>query len=402
LISLSKMKAWFEEETDTSVKKIRIEIRKWFDVFSSNLEELKIAAKDFEVSDTVDAESRSSQNIYEKMTEMVDEFEIPEKVTYKTSEELSKALEKFLQRVLTLGQRFIPNLKKKYRTRVFILNRALTRLQKNYQDFEKFLSDRSVLLKEVDQTSDDISTIIDKVKERENLKEEIKNEKNGLENIEKELQDLNNNAANLKSQTILQELDSINREIISISNKLKFELSGLDKPLRKLLARGQDGVIMIPPHLVDFTNLLRDDPVKALEKLEIGYSQLKNLMEILIDALKDDKLKLKSSMNNKAKSLGEEIIDGSLHAIHKELLDLVESRIQVEIKVHEAGLKEQIEEFQHKHDTIEKNKDRVRRRINDLEALLESLNNEIVDLAAETQRNVKKLSKQDVKINIKE
>ncbi len=402
LISLSKMKAWFEEETDNSVKKIRIEIKKWFDIFTSNLEELKIAAKDFEVNDTVDAESRSSQNIYEKMTEMVDEFQVPEKVTYKTAEELIKSLEKFLQRVLTVGQRFIPNLKKKYRTRVFILNRALTRLQKNYQDFKVFLDDKSVLLKEVDQTSDDISSIIDKVKERENLKDEIKNENNGIEAIEKELEELNSSAISLKSQSILQELDTIEKEINSIGNKLKYELSGLDKPLRKLLARGQDGKVMIPLHLVDFANLLRDEPVKALEELEIGYNKLKDLMEILIDAVKDDKLKLKSSMNNKATQIGEDIIGGSLMGIHKELLDLVESRTKIEIRVQEVGLKEQIEEFQHKQDTIEKNKDRARRRIKDLEDLLESLNAEIVNLAAETQRNVRKLTKQDVKINIKE
>ncbi|MBN1329487.1 MAG: hypothetical protein JXA54_08435 [Candidatus Heimdallarchaeota archaeon] len=402
MISLSKMKVWFEEETESSVKKIRLEIKRWFDVFSSNLEELKIAAKDFEVNDTVDAESRSSQNIYEKMTEMVDEFEVPEKVTYKTAEELIKSLEKFLQRVLTLGRRFIPNLKKKYKTRVFILNRALTRLQKNYHDFEKYLADKSVLLKEVDQTSDDISIIIDKVKERENLKNEIKNENIGLTSIDKELEELNNSTASLKSQSILQELDSVNKEINNIGNKLKYELSGLDKPLRKLLARGQDGKVMIPPHLVDFANLLRDDPLKAMEGLEIGYSQLKDLMDILIDAVKDDKLKLKSSMNNKATSLGEEIIEGSLKDLHNELLDLLESKKQIEIKVQDAGLKEQIEEFQHKFDTIEKNRDRIRRRINDLEAQLESLNDEIVNFAAETQRNVRKLTKQDVKINIKE
>ncbi|MHA1156929.1 MAG: hypothetical protein ACTSQK_12550 [Candidatus Heimdallarchaeota archaeon] len=139
MISLSKMNEWFQNDTENSVKKVRQEIQKRIELVKASMEELELAAQDFEIGDTIDAETRSSQNIFEKMTEMVTEFEYPEKITYKTTEEWVKSLGKFLQRVLTIGRRFIPNLKRKYKTRVFILNRALTRIQKNYHDFNKFI-----------------------------------------------------------------------------------------------------------------------------------------------------------------------------------------------------------------------------------------------------------------------
>jgi len=133
------MNEWFQNDTENSVKKVRQEIQKRIELVKASMEELELAAQDFEIGDTIDAETRSSQNIFEKMTEMVTEFEYPEKITYKTTEEWVKSLGKFLQRVLTIGRRFIPNLKRKYKTRVFILNRALTRIQKNYHDFNKFI-----------------------------------------------------------------------------------------------------------------------------------------------------------------------------------------------------------------------------------------------------------------------
>ncbi len=59
-------------------------------------------------------------------------------------------------------------------------------------------------------------------------------------------------------------------------------------------------------------------------------------------------------------------------------------------------------EFKDKQEILEKNRDIQRRRINSLKDNLEELNEEIASLAANTQRNVRKLTKQDVKINIKD
>ncbi|NHK32241.1 MAG: hypothetical protein FK730_12870 [Asgard group archaeon] len=402
MISLSKMKEWFENETENSVKKVRAEIRKRIEIVEQNLDELKIAAKDFEVGDTVDAETRSSQNIFEKMTEMVDEFEFPEKVTYKTAESFIKYLEKFLSRVFTLGKRFIPNLKKKYRTRVFILNRALTRIQKNFQELEKFIEDKTVLLKEVDSTTDNIEFLIDKVKERENIKREIQDMEEKEATLSKEIESLGKSTSNLEHSDILAKLDTINKSRKVINNKLKLELGGLDKPLKKLASRYKDGKVMVPPHLIELANNMKNNPLDALEKVQQGHQELNDLLEILVEALNKDKLKLKTSMINKATSLAENIMNGSLKELHDELLDLANQRADLEKKIDEYGLREKIHKIEEKQDNLEKEKDRKRRRMNDLKNNLKTINDEIVDLAAETQRNVRRLTNQNVKINIKE
>ena len=396
------MKEWFENETENSVKRVRAEISKRIELIEQNLDELKISAKDFEVGDTVDAETRSSQNIFEKMTEMVDEFEFPEKITYKTAEIFLKDLEKFLSRVLKLGQRFIPNLKKKYRTRVFILNRALTRIQKNFQDLEKFLEDKTVLLKEVDSTSDNIEFIIEKVEEREKIKNEIQNMEEDDAGLEKEIEKLDKRTSNLEHSDILAKLEAINKERKVVNNKLKLELGGLDKPLRKLAARQQDGKVIVPPHLIELANNIKDNPLEALEKVPHGQQEFNDLLEILIEAMKKDKLKLKASMNNKAISLAENIMNGSIKELHDELLSLASQRAELETKIDEYGLREKIHEIEEKQENLEKEKDRKRRRMNDLKSNLEMINKEIVDLAADTQRNVRRLTNQDVKINIKD
>jgi hypothetical protein len=59
-------------------------------------------------------------------------------------------------------------------------------------------------------------------------------------------------------------------------------------------------------------------------------------------------------------------------------------------------------EYKEKQENLEKNKDIQRRRIKSLKDNLEEFNEEIASLAANTQRSIRKLTKQDVKINIKD
>jgi peptidoglycan hydrolase CwlO-like protein len=107
-------------------------------------------------------------------------------------------------------------------------------------------------------------------------------------------------------------------------------------------------------------------------------------------------------MTNKATSLAENIMNGSLKELHDELLDLAAQRANLEKKIDEYGLREKIHEIEEKQDNLTKEKDRKRRRMNDLKSNLKTINDEIVDIAADTQRNVRKLTNQNVKINIKE
>jgi len=396
------MKTWFENETENKVKRVRSEIKKRMDYIVENFKELKITAQDFEMSDTVDSETRSSQNIYEKMTEMVEEFEFPNTITYKTAEEFLKDLEKFLKRVMRLGQRFIPNLKKKYKTRIFVLNRALTRIQKNYQDFTEFLEERTVLLKDVDSVSENISSLIEKVKEREKLKDEIKSESNQLNKLEKQITDLNENTADLETGTILKELVEINNELRIIVRKITLQMSALDKPFKKLTSRHQDGKVMVPPHLIELINQLREDPLKAFEDMPVGYKDLNDLLEILKEAAEKEKLKLKPAMRNKTISLSQKIMNGSIKELHADLLQHSKKRKNIEVKVEESGLKKQIMKFKDKQENLEKNKDIQRRRINSIKDNLEDLNEEIKSLALNTQRNIRRLTNQDIKISITE
>ncbi len=396
------MNKWFKDETEISVKKVRQEIHKRVELVKSSMEELELAAQDFEIGDTIDAETRSSQNIYEKMTAMVSNFEYPEEITYKTTEEWIKSLEKLLRRVMIIGRRFVPNLKRKYKTRIFILNRALTRIQKNYQDISQFIENKTVLLQEVDNTSDKILLIIDKVNERDKLKKQISVENAEVDVITKKISELNNSAISLESKEVLSQLDELNKEVQIIGKKLRLELGGMDKPLRKLTSRAQDGIVMVPPELVKIANLIRENPLEVLWELNEGHGKLNDLMEILIDASKADKIKLKTSMKNKAIAHAQEVIDGSIKELHTDLLKLKEQITNIEIKIEDLGLKNQIQEFKEAQEALEKNENRQQRRIRELDNSLQELNKDIASLAAETQREVRKLTNQDIKINIKD
>jgi chromosome segregation ATPase len=396
------MKEWFVNETEGSVRRVRGDIEKKVEGIRNSFTDLKEASKEFETKETIDAESRSAQNIYEKMTEMVEEFEFPEKITYKTAQEFNKDVEKFLQRVLTLGKRFIPNLGRKYKTRVFILNRALQRIQKYYEDFDKFLEEKTTVLQEVDNATDDIDLLMKKIQEREKLKETITEEKSEAKNIHSEISNIDENASDLQSESILGELNDIEEKITVLVKKLRLEVNSLDKPLRKLSSRAQDGVVRLPPNLVDLANKIRDKPQEAFLSLGKGHEKLNELLEILVDAMKEDKLKIKQSKIRKTIDLAEEILNGSIREIHNELIDLENRKKELEKQVEELGLEDKLQEIKNQQEQLEKNEDRKRRQIKDLERQLQDLNDNIAKLAAKTQKEIRRITDQDVKINITE
>jgi myosin heavy subunit len=396
------MKNWFKEETEDSVKKVRREMQKYVDNVHSSLEDLREASKEFEIGDTVDAESRSSQNIYEKMTEMVDNFEYPDEITYHQTLEMAKDLEKFLKRVMHIGRRFIPNLGRKYKTRVFVLNRALKRIQRDFKDLAKFLKKETKLLQKVDETSDNISNLMDKIEERKKLKKRIEKEREKVNEIREEIKQLNAEEENLESKEIMQELNKINEEISIIGNKLRLRIGGLDKPLRKLTSRAHDGIVMIRPDLVEIANKIQEEPEKVLMKMPEGHQKLNDLLEILLDAIDEDKLKIKSSFEDKTKELAEEIFNGLISDLHNELLTLKERKTILEKKVKEQELEAQIEEYQKKINQIKKRESLQKRQVQELEDELEKINDKIVKIAAETQKDIRKLTKKDIKIDITE
>jgi chromosome segregation ATPase len=179
-------------------------------------------------------------------------------------------------------------------------------------------------------------------------------------------------------------------------------MSGLDKPLRKLNSRHQDGKVMVPPFLIELITQLRENPLKAFEDMSAGHKDLNDLLEILKEAAVKEILKLKPAMRNKTITLSQDIMNGAIKELHADLLQHSKKRKDIEVKVEESGLKVQIMGLKDKKENLEKNKDIQRRRINSLKDNLEELNKEIAKLAANTQRNVRRLTKQDVKINIKD
>jgi chromosome segregation ATPase len=118
--------------------------------------------------------------------------------------------------------------------------------------------------------------------------------------------------------------------------------------------------------------------------------------------MKEDKLKIKQSKIRKTIYFGEEILKGSIREIHKELIDLENRKKELEKQVEELGLEDKLQEIKNQQEQLEKNEDRKRRQIKDLERQLQDLNDNIAKLAAKTQKEIRRITDQDVKINITE
>ncbi|MEA2069918.1 MAG: hypothetical protein U9O98_01360, partial [Asgard group archaeon] len=310
---------------------------------------------------------------------------------------------KFLKRVMIIGKKFIPNLGgRKYKTRVYVLNRIMKQLQDDYKDFEKFLRKKTKLLREVDETSEYINTIIKKMEERSELKKKIQNTIKEAETIQEKIDKMDDKQSNLESQKIVVQLEELDQQINVECNKLTLETGSLDKPLRKLTSRAHDGIVKLPPGLKKLAEQLQDNPHKAFLSMEKNHPKLNSLIDILIDAIKTEKIKLKSSMKSRALELAEDIKNGSIIEMLNKVIEHEKKKEELDEKIDELGIRKEIEKFKKERQEYEKDKERKERTIRDLKSKLKKLNDEIAEIAAKTQKRVKELTDKEVKIDIKE
>ena len=228
-------------------------------------------------------------------------------------------------------------------------------------------------------------------------KDQIKNERLP---VEKEIADLEQKIEELKTKGPIDQLNAVNSEIINITNDLKNTLRHLQKPFIKMqaLATSGGGGGITPDELTRMNSYL-DKPFDTLIAEQIGYPELREILEKLQRLLAEDKLKLKEDKARKAEQSVNEIVkNDSLIQLQARCAELAKTRDQLLASPIMDETRRSLATYQQQLDQLKTRKTSIETH----ESVKENAFNDAVDKISNLKRTIEKdiFTSTEIKVQI--
>jgi DNA repair exonuclease SbcCD ATPase subunit len=282
---------------------------------------------------------KSAERFVEKSAPAVENFPIPQEITYNNLEVLKNDLERTLKSIGEHGQRWVPKMAPWYKMEIAEIDLYLKRLAKEFQDLQEILTRRYSKIKDYES----ISSAMDEIrKEQEIANELIKQKKELTKNLtkyEEAKQEKHSELKELKEKTLVRDITDVEKELKSVEEAILRELRFFEKPFRKLDKLVSDGTVQINSEHLKILRDYLDKPLASLLREDDNCSQIKSLLIQLNSVLAEEKLGLKGSRNKKAKDQISKICEKDiLTPLKKKYLKLDSERNALKIQISEKGL----------------------------------------------------------------
>jgi len=401
-LSVSEVEHWLLSETSRFLSPLR---KKAKNIVDNAVEHLKWIRKEIDSINKdinklskegkLDKACKIASTFSEKLLELLNSFEVPEKFDYRSLSNFKVTLDKFLRAVWELGSRYIPRMSiPAFKTPILKIDYYIKGLYKIRKKLNNFLETKYSYAKYVEETIEEARKILEKEKEIIELKKEIAEK--GIKI--KELQ---------KIKTMLEEKINEKRDLLKtedfeekaykVKNEIRNLLAPIDKPLRKflnLVERGEVKITKEQKELLSRTNRLKN-PTMSLKDTEI----LKDLLEfikklILSGKISLDKKKSKKALNSIQMILEKHVLD----ELTKSYVSLRETKRKLE-EEHKDDLRDM--------KNLEEELRKIKTEINDLEKEINSKEKEINDLKEkiftlkeDLERRIEKIVNEPVEITL--
>ena len=397
-LPLEEAYEWFNSRVSSNMSSYRNQAAKQLRSIKDKVEEVKSAAHRFDYSDIKDPDvyQNYATTIYNRITEIFDDFETPENITYRNLEDFLTNTQSKINSCMNMLSKYLSWLKRdrSYKDKVKNLDRSLTRLKEEIFHFEnKTLVSYSEIVK-FEKVLEDIERLLELVERNFELQEEIESHADDVAKITKEidknqlaLDELENHPGFVQLQTNKKELERIE---ITVSNKL----SEIKKLSSKVLKAVDNKKINLDDYDKDTLKSLIKDPLTAFVKEPEGYNGIKSSLRALKEISSDPAIQMKKEKLQRAYENIDEIIDNELLEYQKSAQFIVKQSEAIEDKFHEMQLNVKMKKLKQEIDNLKIDRNRItlslRREKTDVEEEIESVNKSIENHIDEfTNKSVK-------------
>lgn len=391
-VQLESLSDWLDNKLGKKMESFKRDGQKSCEKIEQLIKDLKDAFQDLETKEEKGASElaqKSANRFVEKANSSVENFVIPNEITYNTLEILKDDLEKTLITVGKYGQRWVPKMTPWYKSEIAEIDLYLKRLGKEFQDLRKILNKKYSNIKDYESISDIVEEIRTEQEIANDLLKQKKQLSKNLDKFEEAKQEKHSELEELKEKTLVRDITDVEKELKSVEDSILRELRFFEKPFRKLDKLVSDDTIRISSkHLSTLRNYL-NEPLKSLLSEDNDCSKIKSLLTRLNEVLEEEKLGLKGSRRRKARDqIGRICNKDTLIPLKTKYLELISERDELKIRIKEKGLKQRqksletvVEELNQKkedmHTAISRIESDHQKSINRIDTHIQKLENKI-------------------------
>ena len=383
-ITVYELPDWFAKQVEDLLFNYRTDIQKQMDRIEEALVSTTETAEQLLVEVVVDGEMTvpgAAAKLANRLKSLFETVEFPEEITYSTVEELLQDLEGYLRQVTIAGQRYIRRLPQVHKRVVKELDYQFRTINQGYQKIKK-IWEKDKLPKQLDQILENVEEIEDRSHQLVKLSKDLADLKEQREKAEGRVEKHQDGIEQFRMDSGLAEIDGIRREIDSIRMIVTNQLNFLKKPFKKLSqAAGQS--VMISSTAGEGADAYSADPWQAFQRDNDSLTRLKAGLNALADAVQENKLNFKASLNRK-------VIDRRDQVVEKGALDEYRLRFSaLESRKNDLASSVSVEERRE----LEKSLERAQWEKRDVTAEITHLQEQIEKVSARLKSLKKRLEK---------
>ncbi|MEM3587064.1 MAG: hypothetical protein QXO71_07090 [Candidatus Jordarchaeaceae archaeon] len=282
---------------------------------------------------------KSADRFVEKSLLAVENFTIPQEITYSNLETLKNDLERILKSIGEHGQRWVPKMAPWYRAEIAEIDLYLKRLAKEFQDLHEILTQRYSKIKEYESI---FVTMEEVRKEQEIVNELMKQKKElikSLNEYDEAKREKCNELRELKEKSLVRNIIDVEKELKSVEDSILRELRSLEKPFRKLDKLISEGAAQISSENLKTLRDYLSNPLASFLSEDDKCSRIKSLLTQLNSVLAKETLDLKDSRSKKARDQITKICEKDiLTPLREKYLNLESERNALKIQISKKGL----------------------------------------------------------------
>jgi DNA repair exonuclease SbcCD ATPase subunit len=342
---------------------------------------------------------KSADRFVEKSIPAVENFLVPQEITYNNLETLKNNLERTLKSISEHGQRWVPKMAPWYRAEIAEIDLYLKRLAKEFQELQEILTRKHPQIKDYESISSAMEEIR---KEQEIANELIKQKKELTKNLnkyEEAKQEKHNELKELKEKTLVRNITDVEKELKSVEEAILRELRFFEKPFRKIDKLISDGTVQISSEQLKTLRDYLDNPLASLLSEDEKCSRIKSLLTQLTSVLSEEKLDLKGSRQKKAKDQINKICEKDiLTSLKEKYLKLESERNNLKIQISEKGLMQKQKHLETAVEELEQKKEDINTAIYKIETDYQKSKNRIETYLQKLEQKIHTITGTQIKI----
>ncbi len=383
-LTIDQLQKWYRKRLSKKSKEFVKQAEKSYKVVERTLKDIELIAHELKESSDEDMENEGiATRFAQKISEIVQNFELRNDVTYSNTEIMQDEIQRFIQELWGAGARWIRRMDKRHKSTIKALDTYMKELSREMKRIAKLLYEFN-WVKDLERIGSRIETLRDLTHGKEIFEEQIRQVRIKIEHAQEEYKSAKNAYDTFIESSNVSEILNLDEEAERIASLLRMKLNILKKPVKKLLQ--QDTGVRIGPAgqraLTDYF----EDPFSAIVEEPDGLPALMEGLTGLQKAIESGRLKLKDRLARRTIEEIEAIRNGALDELQAMAKDVISKRKNFagsDVYARHEELSEQLEEARknleyHKNDLL-RIRDEINKRIEKVEEFKQRIESEIRD-----------------------